>query len=117
MLGTRYWHLKYKFDILSITTGATGVTRGTETWVDPTIGFRTQVNLSRRWYWSFLANSGFTGIGADETYGISSTLGFRINKRMSVNTGYKYLKIDYHEQGFIFSLKQKGSYLGYSIFF
>ncbi|MHA1989272.1 MAG: hypothetical protein ACW98D_21830 [Promethearchaeota archaeon] len=117
MLGARLWYLKYKFDILSLRTGATGITRGKETWVDPIIGFRTQVNLSRRWYLNFMANAGFTGIGSDETYGLFSTLGFRINKRMAVTTGYKYLTIDYNKQGFIFDLNQKGPYLAYSLFF
>ena len=117
MLGTRFWYLKYKFDILSLRTGATGITRGKETWVDPIIGFRTQVNLSRRWYLGFLANAGFTGIGSNETYGLFSTLGFRINKKMAITTGYKYLTVDYNKQGFIFNLDQKGTYLAYSIFF
>jgi len=117
MLGARWWYIKHEFDILSLRTGATGISRGKETWVDPIVGFRTQVNLSRRWYCGFMANAGFTGIGSDETYGLFSTLGFRINKRTAVTAGYKYLNIDYYNQGFIFDLNQKGTYLAYSIFF
>lgn len=117
MAGARFWYLKYKFDIRSLSSGRTGVTRGKEIWVDPLIGFRTQLNLSRRWYLGFMVNAGFSGIGSDESYLLFSTLGFRINKRMAITAGYKYLSTDYHKEGFIFNLDQKGSYLAYSIFF
>ncbi|MHA1989271.1 MAG: hypothetical protein ACW98D_21825, partial [Promethearchaeota archaeon] len=118
MLGGRLWALDHDINIYNVATGvkSAGAT-GTEEWLDPFVGIRTQWNFARRWYLGIMLNYGGFNLGSDESYEAFGGLGFRFNKKHAVRAGFKAIDVDYDEDGFLFNVEQKGIYLAYFLFF
>ena len=118
MIGARLWALEHDINIYNASTGvrSTG-SSGTEEWLDPFIGIRTQWNFARRWYLGFMINYGGFNVGSEETYETFGGLGFRFNKGHAVRAGFKAIGVNYDEDGFLFDVDQKGTYLAYFLFF
>ncbi|MHA1989274.1 MAG: hypothetical protein ACW98D_21840 [Promethearchaeota archaeon] len=111
MAGVRTWHI-------AMVDSPSGTTNSDETWNDPFIGLRFQWEFSQRWYSDFMANyGGFDVDGSKDAYELAANLGFRINKRTAVKLGYKFISVNYDNEGFVIKNEQDGAFLGYYIFF
>jgi len=118
MMGGRIWALKHDIDVYTVATGARyNTSNGKELWLDPFIGIRSQWDFSKRLYLDTVANYGGFNVGCDETYEVLVTFGIRFTKKHSLKLGYKVIKTEYEEDGFIFNVEHKGPYLAYYWFF
>ncbi len=114
--GGRLWHLNNSIDLLSGTQPATTVGQ-TQFWVDPVLGARFRVNLSKGWFVNLKGDAGGFGAGSKVTYQIYSGLGKEFKTRYSMMLGYRYLDVDYQNGGFTYDIHMNGALAGFGIRF
>ena len=74
---------------------------GSEWCIDPLIGLRGQINITR---WLFLAIQGDVGgfgAGSQIAWQASGTVGINLTRNIFVETGYRYFYMDYENGGFL----------------
>ncbi|MDD9302678.1 MAG: hypothetical protein HUK40_10230 [Desulfobacter sp.] len=112
MAGLRYWSVD-----ASLTFGA-GLLPGTERsnkqdWVDPLIGFKGLIPLGESKF--FLSTSMVAGgfkVGSDFIWDMMANIGYQWTEGFSTTIGYRYVKVDYDEDGFVYDVSQEGIILG-----
>ena len=80
--------------------------------MDPIIGVRGQINLTR---WLFLAAQGDTGgfgVGSDLTWVTQATAGINISRHVFVEAGYRYMYVDYDRDNFLYKMNTSGWFGG-----
>ncbi|MDX2081119.1 MAG: hypothetical protein SFU53_10070 [Terrimicrobiaceae bacterium] len=90
---------------------------GDQWWFDPIIGLRGQVNLTR---WLFLAGQGDVGgfgAGSQIAWNVQATIGVNITRNVFAELGYRYMYIDYSNDGFIYNMNSYGLYSGLGVKF
>jgi hypothetical protein len=88
---------------------------GTQSWVDPFIGFRGRYNVTEKFYVSGRGDIGGFGIGSDLTWNAVGALGYQWNKRLSTELGYRCLSVDYSDDGFVYDTETSGLFLGLTV--
>lgn len=86
-------------------------------WVDPIIGLRGQVNLTR---WMFLAAQGDVGgfgAGSQIAWNTQASLGFNITRNVFAELGYRYMYVDYSNSGFLYQMNSFGLFTGMGVKF
>jgi len=91
-------------------------------WVDPIIGLRAQVNLTR---WLFLgAQADVGGLGwIDNSFGsqiawnVQASVGFNITRNVFAEVGYRYMYTNYANDGFLYQLNSFGLFSGIGVKF
>lgn len=83
-----------------------------ENWVDPIVGIRAIFPLSDRWSITGYADVGGFGVGSDLTYELYAAANYNFNERMSLVLGYRYLSVDYDNNGFLYDISQNGPVFG-----
>jgi hypothetical protein len=83
-----------------------------ENWVDPIVGVRAIFPLSDRWSVTGYADVGGFGMGSDLTYELYASANYNFNERMSLVLGYRYLSVDYNNNGFLYDISQNGPVFG-----
>jgi hypothetical protein len=107
--GIRYWHLSTNLDFRPGVLPAREVT-GSKNWVDGVGGLKGKVHLSPR---LFLTGLGDVGAGGSHiTYQLFGGGGFEVSKKVALVIGYRYLKVDYDRDSFIFDMGMKGLLVG-----
>jgi hypothetical protein len=115
--GGRFWHLNNSLDLFP-PNNQPGVTAGqTENWVDPVLGARFRLNLSKGFYVNVKGDAGGFGVGSQLTYQIYTGLGKEFKKKYSVLVGYRYLSVDYTNGGFLYNVHMQGALVGFAIHF
>jgi hypothetical protein len=86
-----------------------------EDWVDPLIGLKglMPIGQSKFFVSGFFAIGGF-GVGSDFMWDANINLGYQWTKRFSTTFGYRYLDVDYDDDGFLYDVAQDGLMLGLS---
>ena len=86
-----------------------------EDWVDPIVGFKgfTPIGQSRFFVSGFFTIGGF-GVGSDFMWDANINLGYRWTEGFSTTIGYRYLDVDYDDDGFLYDVAQSGPILGLS---
>lgn len=86
-----------------------------EDWVDPLVGVKGFSSLgdSKFFINGGLAIGGF-GVGSDFMWDVSANLGYQWGEMFSTTIGYRYLDVDYEDDGFIYDVAQHGPVLGLS---
>lgn len=90
---------------------------GNEWWIDPIIGLRGQVNLTR---WLFLAAQGDVGgfgVGSQIAWNVQATIGVNLTRNLFAEIGYRYVYIDYTHDGFVYDMNSFGLYSGLGVRF
>jgi opacity protein-like surface antigen len=87
----------------------------TVTWWDWLAGVNVVGHPSPRWSWLFHADLG--GGGSQFTWEGIAGADFAFNKTVSLAFGYRYLSIDYDENGLLYDLGTAGPYLGVGFHF
>jgi opacity protein-like surface antigen len=79
-------------------TGPLGQPRSasrSEQWVDPVVGMRVKLPLSRTIDFTLVGDVGGFGIGSDLTYQVWPVLGFGLSNSISAKLGYRAIYSDY----------------------
>ncbi len=114
LVGVRYWSADSK---LTLSGGPAGfyAIDNKEEWFDPIIGLKglTMLGDSKFFLSGFLIIGGF-GAGSDFIWDINANLGYRWGEIFSTTIGYRYLDVDYEDDGFLYDVAQHGPTLGLS---
>ena len=85
---------------------------GAQWWVDPIIGLRAQINLTR---WLFLAAQGDVGgfcAGSTIAWNVQASLGVNFSRNIFGELGYRYFYMDYSNGGSLYQAAEFGAFLG-----
>ncbi|RYH07186.1 hypothetical protein [Tropicimonas sp. IMCC6043] len=113
-IGARAWWLDN--EITAKTQAATGLGKikksSDANWVDPLIGIAGQYSASDRWNLYGSAEIGGFGVGADREWSLMAGATYAVNERLGLTFGWRYLAVDYEEDGIVFDVTQSGPLLG-----
>lgn len=90
---------------------------GDESWVDPIVGLRGQINFTR---WLFLgtqADVGGFGAGSQMTWNVQASVGINFTRNIFAELGYRYLYVDYTNGGFLYQMNSFGFFSGLGVKF
>ncbi len=101
-------------------TGPLGVTRrdsASEGWLDPLLGLRGRMPLGAGFGLTALADVGGFGVGSDLTWELYAGLDYAITERFVAKLGYRFLSIDYSNDGASLDIDVYGPALGLAVRF
>ena len=81
---------------------------GTKTWVDPIIGIDANYDFSKKWFTYFKADLGGFGIASDFTWLLMGVGGYRFSKHWNSTLGFKWLRVNYDKNLFLWNASQYG---------
>jgi hypothetical protein len=109
--GVRFWHvnthLTFQPRILPLVD-----VEGSKNWADPIIGARGTAKLSPRVFLLGRFDVGGFGAASDFTGQVFGGAGFQVKPRVALIGGYRYLRVDYFNEGFIYKTALNGIVLG-----
>lgn len=88
---------------------------GDKSWADAYLGVRVQQPVAERWTLEGYLDAG--GGEHDYTWQALAGASYRFSKSLSGKFGYRYLKVDYRKDQFVYDMATKGLYLGLGIGF
>ena len=109
--GVRIWHVKTHLTFQPRILPLVDV-EGSKNWADPIVGVRGVANLSPRVFVLGRFDAGGFGVGSDFTGQAFGGAGFQVKPRVALIGGYRYLRADYVNEGFIFKTTMSGIMLG-----
>ena len=113
MAGARLWVVDTE---LSLRPGLLPrrSTDHTETWVDPIVGLRLRVPFAERFYAAGYGDVGGFDLShsSDHTFQLYGGVGYQIRDWASVEVGYRYLSVDYEDDGFVNDVTIQGPVIG-----
>jgi hypothetical protein len=86
-------------------------------WFDPIIGLRGQINFTR---WLFLAAQGDVGgfgAGSQIVWNVQATLGVNFTRNIFAELGYRYMYVDYENNGLLYQMNSFGLFSGIGVKF
>lgn len=83
-----------------------------QSWIDPVIGLRAQVDLTNWLYLAAQADVGGFGVGSDIAWFVQAALGANITRNTSFELGYRYMYFDYRTNAFSMRSSMPGVYSG-----
>jgi len=85
---------------------------GSQSWVEPFVGFRGRFNFTDHLYAMARADIGGFNVGSKLAWQTYGAVGWQFNRHWSTELGYRYLSEDYANGGFVFKGVVSGAYLG-----
>jgi hypothetical protein len=70
-----------------------------QNWVDPLVGGRIELGLSRKTVFTLAGDVGGWGTGSQLEYQVVGLLGYKLKRNMTLQGGYRYLYFDYERSG------------------
>lgn len=86
-------------------------------WVDPLVGARYQNSLAENWHYQLRGDIGGFGVSSELVVNLMATIGYKFNKTLGVDLGYRYVDIDFKEDDFIYDVSMQGIVVGLGIHF
>jgi hypothetical protein len=113
LTGFRFFHLgqSLNFNPCLLCTNFSG----SQNWVDPLVGGRIQMDLTPKVVVNIFGDVGGWSTGANIDYEIVGALGYRIKPKWTLQVGYRYMGVDYSNNGFLFNVITPGIFLGATI--
>jgi hypothetical protein len=108
--GIRYWHLKSELDFQPGLLSGINL-QGSRGWTDGILGLQGKTDLSDNWSLSGYGDVG--GGGANIDYQFVGTAAVNFHEHYGVTFGYRYLKVNYNKDDFLFDNKMKGPLIGF----
>lgn len=112
--GARIWrvksHLTFQPRILPLVD-----VEDTKTWADPIVGARGFATLTPRTFFQGEFDAGGFGIKSDFTGQVFGGVGFQWKPRIALVGGYRYLRVDYKDDGFVYKTGLSGPTVGVKI--
>lgn len=109
--GARFWHVKTHLTFQPRILPLVDV-EGSKNWVDPIVGARGVASLSPRVFFTGRFDMGGFGINSDFTGQAFGGIGYQLKPRVALIGGYRYLRVDYVNEGFIFKTAMSGINVG-----
>jgi len=110
--GVRYTYLDNEFKLGAGTLPAAKVDKS-EGWYDPIIGLTGNAKIGTHWSASGWAMASVAG-DSDTIYDLFGGLGYAFSESRSMILGYRYLKIDYENDGFLYDVELSGPMGGFT---
>jgi len=111
LAGVRFWRVKPHIVFQRSFPGPIDV-EDSKSWADPIIGVRGVAQISPRVFLMGRFDAGGFGVSSDFTGQAFGGVGFRVKPRIELIGGYRYLRVDYFDEGFIFKTAMSGITLG-----
>ena len=110
LAGGRLWSLDNDLTV----TGplATREASGSKTWVDPLIGVAGTVGLGNGFGLHGEADVGGFGVSAQIDWQVQGTLQYKYSDSVTLEAGYRYLAVDYDDDGFVWDVAMQGPVIG-----
>ncbi len=89
----------------------------TKTWVDPFVGLRTKIFMTDHLFLAMYGDIGGFGVGSHLSWQVYPTVGWKFNRRVSAELGWRILSNNYTSGGFTYNVKQQGLYSGFNFTF
>lgn len=83
-----------------------------EDWIDPLLGLKVQHVFAHDWQVILRGDLGGFGVGSDLSWQALAMVQYHINDLLSVKLAYRYLDVDYDDNGFVYDLSTSGILLG-----
>jgi hypothetical protein len=97
LTGIRYW---YFGESLQFTPFVPFLNFSkSQNWVDPLVGGRIEMGLSRKTVFTLAGDVGGWGTGSQLEYQVAGLLGYKVKRNMTLQGGYRYLYFDYQRSG------------------
>jgi hypothetical protein len=109
--GARVWHVKSHLTFQPRILPLVDV-EGSKNWVDPIVGARGVVSLAPKVFFTGRFDMGGFGINSDFTGQAFGGLGYQLKPRVALIGGYRVLRVDYVNGGFIFKTTLNGINVG-----
>lgn len=90
---------------------------GSKDWIDPFVGLRGRYNFTDRLYAVGRADIGGFSIGSELSWQLYGALGWQFTPRSFVEVGYRYLDVDYSDDGFTYDMAMGGAFIGFGMTF
>lgn len=114
--GTRLWYVDTELHLRG-ELAANQTFSEDKVWADPIVGVRWQGHLGRKFYLEGAADVGGFGVASDITWELLGTLAYRFNDGITMRAGYRHLKVDYEDDGFVWDVELSGPIVGVTIQF
>ena len=111
LAGVRIWHVKPHLTFQPRILPLVDVEES-KNWADPVVGVRGIANVSPRVFVTGKFDVGGFGVGSDFTGQAFGGAGFQLKPRIALVGGYRYLRADYVNEGFVFKTTMNGIVLG-----
>ncbi len=110
LAGGRFWYIS---NALTVSYGGFSVSRSEEfNWIDPLIGARAFYAFTDKLSVMGQADIGGFGVGSELTWSVLGTFNYVFNDNWSASAGYKYMSVDYDNDGYVFDVDMSGPVLG-----
>ncbi len=113
--GGRYTNLdqdfKFKSALGSIKTSES------ESWVDPVVGLRGTLGLTKALELDLRGDVGGFGVGSDLTWTAQGALAWWVARRATLRVGYRHRSIDYESGGFVYDVDLFGPFFAFTFTF
>jgi hypothetical protein len=83
-----------------------------EWWVDPIVGLRTQINLTRTIFLAAQGDVGGFAVGSQITWNTQASIGFNFTRNIYSELGYRYMYVDYNKSSFLYNMNSYGLFVG-----
>lgn len=110
MAGGRLWYMDTDITLAGPVNTLQG--SGSKTWVDPIIGVAGTFDLGNGFGVRGSADVGGFGVAADLDWQVVGALQYQYNQMVSFEAGYRYLDVDYSDDGFVYDMVMQGPIIG-----
>ena len=112
--GARLWSVDTELKLSSgLLPGIPGINvKHNETWVDPVVGVSGSVDVIGKVFLSGWGYVGGFGAGSDIMADLFGGVGYRFTDSISSRIGYRWMKVDYENDGFLYDVRQEGLIAG-----
>ncbi|MFY8215960.1 MAG: hypothetical protein ACOVMP_05095 [Chthoniobacterales bacterium] len=83
---------------------------GDQYWFDPIVGLRGQINFTRWLYLEAQGDVGGFSAGSQIAWNVQAALGFNFTRNIFAELGYRYMYVDYENDGFLYNMNSYGLY-------
>ena len=83
-----------------------------EVWVDPIIGLRGFMGVTDKVGLRAYGDVGGFGLASDTTYQVLGSVNYTITESIAADAGYRYLKVDYEDGGYLLDVAFHGRFFG-----
>jgi hypothetical protein len=103
LAGGRYWYLSTDVDVgLVLDANRNTIARnisqkGSKEWIDPFIGLRTRIQLTKNLMLVLRGDIGGFSVGSQFTWNASGYFGYSVSEMVSLWAGYRALGVDYRD--------------------
>lgn len=109
--GVRANYIKLDLDLAASAVASQGRTAArSRSWADGFVGARVQYPVAPQWTLVGYADVG--GGGSDSTWQLLAGANYAISPTATARFGYRYLKVDYHRDDFLYDMATAGFYAG-----